>query len=104
MEPRHSPDLPGTEKWTDEQLHLLDMGTKTAIFSLREGVLALNGLGGISDFYPAPFQLLAQGLEHLMKLILWMGRRQQGGTFPEWIALSDEERTAITLSGYETES
>lgn len=45
------------------------METKTALYYLEEGLRGLHDLDQRNDFFPAPFLLLSQGFERLLKCL-----------------------------------
>jgi hypothetical protein len=54
---------------TDDELWALEMETKTALYYLEEGLRGLHDLDQRNDFFPAPFLLLSQGFERLLKCL-----------------------------------
>jgi hypothetical protein len=66
------------------QLNALGMEIKTAAFYISEGLRALSSLTADNDFYPASFQLLGFGLEHLLKVTLVLGRLHAHDELPSW--------------------
>jgi hypothetical protein len=50
---------------------------------MKEGIAALRRLDGSSDFVHLPMQLLAQGLERLLKLTLALAELKDSGALPD---------------------
>ena len=67
---------------TVEQEIALIQETETSVFLIQEGLLAMNSLSGANDFYHGPLQLLAQGFERLMKIIICLGQLNETGKLP----------------------
>ena len=65
-----------------EQTFALIQETQTSVFLVQEGLLGLNRLSGANDFYHGPMELLAQGFERLMKVVICLGQWEGQGTLP----------------------
>lgn len=67
---------------SDEQRDALEMEVKTAVFFVLEGLHAVAALNEKNDFFPTAFQLLGNGLEHLLKLTVALGQLHVDGVLP----------------------
>ena len=80
------------------QSRMLVMEEKTAAFYLVEGVIALSSLQKSTSFYPAPFNLVANGLERLLKLDLLLGELYRRHMLPRRALLKRLSHDLWTLT------
>ena len=64
------------------QIEALHMELKTAVFYTIEGIREMWRLDARYDFFPAGFQILSVGLEHLLKLTLTLTLLHTDGHMP----------------------
>jgi hypothetical protein len=69
---------------------------ETATFSLVEGLLALNSLSAANDFAHLPIQLIAQGLERLMKVASCLMHFEETGSLPPKKELKTHDLVLLT--------
>ncbi len=85
-------------KLSIEQEFALIEETRTSIFLIQEGLLALNLLSGANDFYHGPMQLLAQGFERLLKVVVCLEHLENYGKLPALKEISAYGHNLITLT------
>lgn len=103
------PSMKSPQLTTEQEVALIQE-VENSVLLVHEGFLALNSLSGANDFYHGPMQLLAQGFERLMKVVVCLWQLESRGALPQLseirklghdlVALADEITRLAKQSQY----